>query len=63
MILRFPQLDWTMGSLQGCWSPWRYDLSFRLVEMIDSTVLANKLATYVENYQDEDGQNKDCNVQ
>ena len=31
--------------------------------MIDSTVLANKLQTYVENYQDEDGQNKDCDIQ
>ena len=57
MISRFSKLDWTVSNLQGCWSPKRYDLSFRLEEVIKSTILANKLQADVEHNQNEEHQN------
>ena len=63
VVSRFSILDWTVSNLQWCRSPKRYDLGFRLEEVIESLVLANKLQADEEHNQNEEYQNCYCDIQ
>ena len=57
VVSRFPIFDWTVSKLQWYRSPKRYDLDFRLEEVIESLILADKFQANEEYNQNEEHQN------
>ena len=63
VVSRFSIFDWTVSKLQWYRSPKRYDLDFRLEEVIESLILADKFQANEEYNQNEEHQNWNCDIQ